>query len=178
MYTKPAPRTDQQSLFFDLESQLNQKHTLYLLANKIDWNVFEEAFKGLYCANNGRPAKPIRRMVGLLILKHVRNVSDESVVEQWQENIYYQYFCGEQSIQTSAPCTPTELVEFRKRIGEEGVELILKESTLLCVFAKLTQKDKVPRRRTAPLESSRAGPGPRNILAGGRLLWPQKGWGE
>ena len=128
MYTKPAPRTDQQSLFFDLESQLNQKHPLYLLANKIDWDVFEEAFKGLYCANNGRPAKPIRRMVGLLILKHVRNVSDESVVEQWQENIYYQYFCGEQSIQTCAPCTPTELVEFRKRIGEEGVELILKES--------------------------------------------------
>ena len=128
MYTKPASRTNQQSLFFDLESQLNQKHPLYLLANKIDWNVFEEAFKGLYCANNGRPAKPIRRMVGLMILKHVRNVSDESVVEQWQENIYYQYFCGEQSIQTSAPCTPTELVEFRKRIGEEGVELILKES--------------------------------------------------
>ena len=128
MYTKPAARTNQQSLFFDLESQLNQKHPLYLLANKIDWNVFEEAFKGLYCANNGRPCKPIRRMVGLLILKHVRNVSDESVVEQWQENIYYQHFCGERTIQTSAPCTPTELVEFRKRIGEEGVELILRES--------------------------------------------------
>lgn len=95
-------RTNQQSQFFDLESQLNQKHPLYLLANKIDWNVFEEAFKGLYCANNGRPAKPIRRMVGLLILKHVHNVSDESVVEQWHENIYYQYFCGEQSIQTSS----------------------------------------------------------------------------
>lgn len=78
--------------------------------------------------SNAPIAAPATRMVGLLILKHVRNVSDESVVEQWQENIYYQYFCGEQSIQTSAPCTPTELVEFRKRIGEEGVELILKES--------------------------------------------------
>ena len=127
MYTKPT-RTKQQSLFFNLESQLNQKHPLYLLANKIDWNVFEEEFKELYCANNGRPAKPIRRMVGLLMLKHVRDVSDESIVEQWQENIYYQYFCGEQTIQTAFPCTPTELVEFRKRIGEEGIELILKES--------------------------------------------------
>ncbi len=128
MYTKPTPRTGQQSLFFNLDSQLNQKHPLYQLADKIDWGVFEEAFKDLYCANNGRPSKPIRRMVGLLILKHVRNVSDESIVEQWQENVYYQYFCGEQSIQTCAPCTPTELVEFRKRIGEDGVELILKES--------------------------------------------------
>ena len=33
-------------------------------------------------------------MCGLLILKHVRNLSDESVVEQWSENAYYQYFCG------------------------------------------------------------------------------------
>ena len=47
--------------------------------------MFEEAFNSLYCEDNGRPFKPIRRMVGLLILKHVRNVSDESVVEQWQE---------------------------------------------------------------------------------------------
>ena len=69
MYTKPTPRTGQQSLFFDLGSQLNQKHSLYLSANKIGWEVSEEAFKGLYCASNGRPAKPIRRMVGLLMLK-------------------------------------------------------------------------------------------------------------
>ncbi len=26
-------------------------------------------------------AKPIRRMVGLILLKHIRNVSDESVVD-------------------------------------------------------------------------------------------------
>ena len=115
-------------MFFNLDSQLNQKHPLYLLANKIDWNLFEDNFKKLYCENNGRPAKPIRRMVGLLILKHMRDVSDEGLVEQWQENIYYQYFCGEQEIQTCAPCTPTELIEFRKRIGESGMELILKES--------------------------------------------------
>ena len=84
MYTKPT-RSNQQTMFFNLESQLNQKHPLYLLSNKIDWRVFEEAFSPLYCEDNGRPCKPIRRMVGLLILKHVRNVSDESVVEQWQE---------------------------------------------------------------------------------------------
>ena len=127
MYTKPT-RSNQQTMFFNLESQLNQKHPLYLLSNKIDWRVFEEAFSPLYCEDNGRPCKPIRRMVGLLILKHVRNVSDESVVEQWQENVYYQYFCGEQELQTGVPCTPTELVAFRKRIGESGMELILKES--------------------------------------------------
>ena len=37
-------------------------------------------------APNGRPAHPIRLMCGLLILKHLRNVSDEMVVSQWSEN--------------------------------------------------------------------------------------------
>ena len=67
-------------------------------------------------------------MVGLLILKHLRNVSDESVVEQWSENLYYQYFCGQQEFVSTAPCEASELVHFRKRIGEPEIELILKES--------------------------------------------------
>ncbi|MEN9919585.1 MAG: hypothetical protein RL662_2021, partial [Bacteroidota bacterium] len=86
-------KTDsQKSLFFSLEDSLNQKHPLYILANKVDWTIFERAFSPLYCPNTGCPAKPIRLMVGLLILKHVRNLSDESIVEQWAENTYYQYF--------------------------------------------------------------------------------------
>jgi IS5 family transposase len=67
-------------------------------------------------------------MVSLLILKQVRNLSDESVVEQWAENAYYQYFGGEKLFSVKPPCVPTELVEFRKRIGEAGAELIFKES--------------------------------------------------
>ncbi len=46
-------------------------------------------------------------MVGLLILKHIRNVSDESVVEQWGENNYYQYFCGENCFVSGFPCEET-----------------------------------------------------------------------
>ena len=49
---------------------------------------FENAFSPLYCSTNGRPAHPIRLMCGLLILKHLRNVSDEMVVSQWSENAY------------------------------------------------------------------------------------------
>ena len=40
----------------------------------------------------GAANKPIRLMTGLIILKHIRDVSDESIVEQLQENAYYQYF--------------------------------------------------------------------------------------
>lgn len=117
----------QLSLFFSLGSTLNQRHPLFILADQINWNTFEDNFSSLYCQDNGRPAKPIRLMVGLLIIKHLRNLSDESVVEQWQENVYYQYFCGMIQIQSGAPCESSELVHFRKRIGEDGISLILKE---------------------------------------------------
>jgi transposase, IS5 family len=116
------------AMFNSIGDQLDQRHGLFMLAGKIDWHVFDDAFSGLYCGDNGRPAKPIRLMVSLLILKHLRNLSDESVVEQWSENLYYQYFSGEHSFVCKQPCAATELVMFRNRIGEAGMELILKES--------------------------------------------------
>ena len=125
-----AKTKDKQQLgfFTTFEEQLNRQHPLYILSNRVDWKKFEDAFRKHYCENNGAPAKPIRLMVGLIILKHIRNLSDESVVEQWAENAYYQFFCGEEYFASAEPCVPTELVEFRKRIGEQGVELIFQES--------------------------------------------------
>ena len=120
--------TNQMGFYSTFEEQLNHHHPLYKLSLVIRWHVFDEAFSKHYSATHGKPAKPIRRMVALLILKQLRNLSDESVVEQWSENSYYQYFSGEQFFSANAPCVPTELVEFRKRIGTEGVELIFKES--------------------------------------------------
>lgn len=118
----------QLGFYASFEEQLNHKHGLYILAGEINWELFEQAFSKHYSSTHGAPAKPIRRMVGLLILKQLRNLSDESVVEQWSENSYFQYFTGEECFCSSLPCSPTELVEFRKRIGEEGVELIFQES--------------------------------------------------
>lgn len=126
---KPTPiRRDQTSLFSSFEDQLDHNNPIFKLANLIDWQMFEREFTPLYSSKPSRPAKPIRLMVGLLILKHVRNISDESVVEQWSENSYYQYFCGYPSFVPSFPCDASELVHFRKRIGERGIELILQES--------------------------------------------------
>lgn len=122
-------RTSKQlSLFSSLEDMLNHRHPLFQLSNKINWQTFDDAFTPLYCSNNGRPAHPIRLMCGLLILKHLRNVSDETVVLQWSENAYYQYFCGQLEFTPKEPCNASELVHFRNRIGEKGMEIILAES--------------------------------------------------
>jgi IS5 family transposase len=128
MLTKNTPTGQLNFLMPGLRDQLRSKHPIYILAGKINWQIFEDAFSGLYSADFGSPAKPIRLMVSLLILKHLRDVSDESIVEQWEENAYYQYFGGMGVFTPGPPCAASELVHFRNRIGENGIELIFKES--------------------------------------------------
>jgi IS5 family transposase len=125
------PNQDQMSFLApNLMDQLNPKHPLLQLAKKIPWDFFESEFTPLYSAN-GRPAKRIRLMVGLCILKHLENVSDEVLVQNWVQNPYAQLFCGEIEFQWKLPCDPTDLIYFRKRIGEQGFEKILASSIVI-----------------------------------------------
>ena len=124
-------KTNQQNLFYSpLSDMLDMNDPLIALANAIDWKIFENEFAGFY-SKDGCPAKPIRLMVGLLILKQLENLSDESIVIQWKRNPYYQYFCGYNEMQVCEPCHSTQLVKFRQRIGTIGMELIFKVSVQL-----------------------------------------------
>ncbi|MCB1984222.1 MAG: transposase, partial [Nitrosomonas sp.] len=125
----PSKTFHQPSLFeTDLLLQLDPSDPLLKLSTVIPWHTFDEAFSIHYTEDIGAPSKPIRLMVGLLILKQLENLSDESVVLQWKRNPYYQAFCGMQEFQRKLPCHSTELVHFRKRIGAEGVERIFRMS--------------------------------------------------
>ena len=127
-----SPCHHQQNLFYsDLMLQLDPKDPLIALGNAIPWHEFEEAFGRLYHPEKGRPSKPIRLMVGLLLLKQLEDLSDEAVVLQFKRNPYYQVFCGFTEFQQGEPCDATELVHFRKRIKAEGVAKIFAMSIKL-----------------------------------------------
>lgn len=109
----------------ELVNLINTQHPLVQLAAKIDWQACQTRFDGLYAAGVGRPGHPIRLMVGLQLLKHTSNLSDEEVVALWVENPYWQYFCGEQYFCHDSPIDPSLMTGFRKRIGQDGCEFIL-----------------------------------------------------
>ena len=68
-------------------------------------------------------------MVSLLILKSIYNLSDEKLIEEhWEMNVYFQYFSGKEHQHWGQPCAASDIVYFRKRIGESGVEKIFKHS--------------------------------------------------
>src|SRR6187402_1467711 len=130
MRSKARVEVQRSFLMPTLREQLDPRQPLYQLAEKLPWGEFEEAFAGYYSAD-GRPAKAVRLMVGLLLLKQLHNLGDETVVAQWVQNPYWQFFCGLVEFQWSMPCDPSDLVYFRQRIGEEGVALIFAASAQL-----------------------------------------------
>jgi len=128
-----SPDTAHQTNLFgmDLLQQLDQHDPLLKLAAVIPWSEFEQDFAKHYTPGIGRPAKPIRLMVGLQLLKYLENLSDEKLVVQFKRNPYYQAFCGLTELSLELPCDSTELVHFRKRIGKEGFQKIFQISVRL-----------------------------------------------
>lgn len=124
--TKKVVEMIEKNLFYGcLMDILDSNDPLIALANNMPWSKIENRLSQYY-TGIGRPPKPIRLMVGLLLLKQLENLSDENVVLQWKRNPYYQYFCGYNDYQAGIPCHATELVKFRNRIGKEGFEFIFK----------------------------------------------------
>lgn len=119
---------------------INQKHKLCVLTKKIDWDSIEQEFRD-YFKNTGRPAIPIKKIVGLILLKYAFNESDESAIERWMENPYWQYFCGEVNFQKKQPFNPNEFYRFRKRIGKEGKEKLI--NLAIQLFGKQINRKKI-----------------------------------
>jgi hypothetical protein len=75
------PDLKQASLFEpNLHQIVNPAHELVLLAEKIEWEYFDHEFSSHY-SHKGKPSVPVRVMVSLLLLKHIYNLGDETVME-------------------------------------------------------------------------------------------------
>lgn len=111
----------------DLSTMLDPNDRLYILAKRVPWADIEKDLARFY-KSGGRPSLPIRLLAGLTILKHTFDVSDEDLVDQWRQNPYWQFFCGESHFRWKLPCDPSEMTRFRGRIGSDGCERILKAS--------------------------------------------------
>lgn len=120
------PESETRDLFkHPLIEMINLKHPLVKLADVMDWQLIERAFRAHFTSPTGRPALSPRLVAGLLYLQHAYDCSDEEIVNTWMENPYVQYFTGETYFQTEAPMDSSSLTRWRQRIGEEGVEAML-----------------------------------------------------
>jgi len=120
-----------ETLFADV---LHPDHELLRAARLIDWDRLQETLS-VYYSSIGRHGKSIRLMVGIHILKHRYNCSDERAVEMLHENAYWQCFCGFNSFHGGQILEASSLVKFRNRIGPEGMQRI--EAVLLKAWSDM-----------------------------------------
>lgn len=111
------------------------QHELVLLAQHIEWEELENYFAKFY-SKFGRCGVNTQLMIGLHILKHIYNLSDEMVCEQYVVNPYYQYFCGEEFLQHDLKIERSSMTHWRNRVGGESLTRLLQESLSVALKSK------------------------------------------
>lgn len=109
-----------------LDQIIDMKHALVALADRIDWTWLDEHLAA-YFSDEGRPAEPVRFMIGMFLLKHTYALSDEQLWDRWVHDPYFQYFTGEEFFQHGLPHERSGMSHWRKRIGEH-LDILLAES--------------------------------------------------
>jgi IS5 family transposase len=124
MYTKENEHQYSFKNDWFMVPEVDKNHELIKIADAIDWLSLSERLAQFYCSDNGRPTKPSRAKVGLLILKHLYTLSDDNVVDMLKRDLYAQYLCDISLKEAQKFINPSTLTYFRKHIGAEGVKLI------------------------------------------------------
>ena len=154
-----------------LDTMIDMRHPLVLLATRLPWERIEQALAPKFThadrpaqhqraedllgehavefgggvSNAGRPRLSIRLMASLLYLKNSFNLSDEELVQRWSENVVYQYFSGQEYYEPRLPCDATQIGRFRRAIGEEGLEQLLKSTIETAVEIKAVKPAELER---------------------------------
>ena len=122
-------RTSKQlSMFSSLEDMLSHEHPLSNLVIRLIGNVLKNAFSPLYCSNNGRPCSSYSLDVWSFNFKTFAQCVRWNGSFSMERECLLPIFLWWTWIYAQTTCDASELVHFRNRIGEKGMELILAES--------------------------------------------------
>src|SRR5690554_2638229 len=77
--------------------------------------IDESGFAPLYCKDNGRPNFPVNVLLSLEFIKHMKNYSDEELLEQYYFNYQISYAVGLRTL-GELYLAPRTLYDFRRRI--------------------------------------------------------------
>src|SRR5260221_2068983 len=114
-------------------------------------------------------------MVGLYLLKHVFNLSDEVVCARWVENPYYQHFCGFDYFRHDLPVDRSSMTRWRERIGPAGMEVLLKATIAAGLHGGVVAAEELERGDTPPSDRESTRPeSPHTAISYSRLCLSKK----
>jgi len=118
--------TNQTTLGFNFTfcKRLSPNNRWVRLADQIPWHALGAIYEECLSQDKGAPSIPSRVVIGSMIIKELKNLSDEETIEDIRENPYYQYFLGYDNFKDRQVFTPSLFVEIRKRLGAEQLNRI------------------------------------------------------
>jgi IS5 family transposase len=154
-----------------IDAMINLNDPLAVLAKRLPWGLIEATLAAKFERENragqsldgadlfgptavvvgggistaGRPKLPIRLMASLVYLKNAFNLSDEEVCSRWSENVLWQFFSGMDYYEHRLPCDPTQIGRFRRALGEDGLEQLLKATIDTAVAIKAVKPQELER---------------------------------
>lgn len=137
----PSRSTGEQLFLRKLSEELNKKNDLYKLRNLLSDNRLREitSFYGKE-ARTGRPRHDDLIMVKLFIIQAMYGLTDSRAAELFQENMYYQYFCGFEVIDSGYEISESCIRRFRQKLGEEGLHALVKYAIDVAVANNVIKK--------------------------------------
>ena len=120
--------------------QLEKENRWLKIKEMIPWGELEREY-AKYFSWKGRPGLDGRLVIGLFLLKHMTVKSDEEVILELQENVYWQAFCGLEGFVTSRQMDSSSMTKIRQRLGPKFTRE-LEEKTYRVLIEKKIIKGK------------------------------------
>ncbi|MBU2530083.1 MAG: transposase [Elusimicrobia bacterium] len=132
--------------FFHFGNSIDADNRWLMLSELLPWGKLDQIYGCYFTENTGRPAKDSRLICGLLIVKYLKNLTNEEVLQEFSENPYMQAFCGREYFSSRDIISQGILSERKKRLGPEFFDFfygevadILKEQKII-KFKVLSEK--------------------------------------
>jgi len=107
--------------------QLHAENRWIKLSKIIPWDELSLIYSKKMSKKMGRKGVHPRIVIGAVIIKHLKSLSDEDCIEEIQENPYLQYFLGLSEYTYKQVFTPSLFVTIRRRLGEAEFSSLIEE---------------------------------------------------
>ncbi|MEK7393410.1 MAG: transposase [Fibrobacterota bacterium] len=101
------------------------RHRLVVLADSIAWDDLMTLIAAGLPIRSKWPSRNLRLVLGLLILSGGPDSSEEDTISRFEENIYWQYFCGLREVQWKCAVPPAVLARWKSLLTEIGWSALL-----------------------------------------------------
>lgn len=146
------------------EKGIDGKNRWVLLAAHIPWDELAAIYSKSLRADFGRRAINPRVVIGAMIIKHKKSLTDEATIEEIQENPYLQFFLGFSEFTHRRVFDPSLFVTLRKRMGVDAFEQMNQKFIARIESTEQQQSDetqsKSKQKPNAPQESKEQATGP------------------